>query len=195
MAKITQPLDTTPYNEPCAQTGLHQHWITLQRLECEVYRAALVAAHGPVPQDVYVSIKIQPHDFGGYAELQITFDPDYPEQQAYAAAVEDGLSKWLDVNFTAPVIYDDIGVVREGSIRPASECVIGALVTSKRLVADGYATAREHRIVANLSAQYPEWAALADQRIATIAGLASVGGAPSGADIDRDDETGRDERP
>lgn len=177
MASITQPLDSTPYNEPCAQTGMHQHWITLQRLECEVYRAALVAAYGPVPQDVSLSIKVQRHDFGGYVELQITYDPDYPEQQAYAAAVEEGLSKWLDVNFTAPVLYEDIGVVRDGSMRPAAECVIGALVTSKRLITDGYATTREHRIIANLTAQYPEWAALADQRITTIAGLAAVNAA------------------
>lgn len=177
MAIITHPLDSTPYNETCAQTGMHQHWITLQRLECEVYRAALVAAYGPIPPDVYLGIKIQRHDFGGYVELQIKFDPAYPEQQAYAEKVEDGLSKWLDVNFTAPVTYVDIGIVREGSLRRVDECVIGALVTSKRLIADGLSTEREHRIVANLAAQYPEWAATADKRIATIAGLAAVNAA------------------
>lgn len=171
MAMTTQCLDMTPYNEPCAQTGLHQHWITRQRLECEVYRAALIAAYGAIPDGVYFNIKVRPHDLGGYAELEISYDPDYPDQATYAVAVEEGLSKWMDVNFTAPVIYDDIGVVREGSLRRADECVIGALVTSKRLIADGYATTREHKIVTNLTGAFPEWAAIADGRIATIMAL------------------------
>ena len=136
-----------------------------------MYRAALIAAHGPIPDDVYLNIKVQPHDYGGYNELEISYDADYPEQAAYAAAVQEGLSKWGDVHFTAPVIYDDIGVVRQGSIRRADDCVIGAIITTKRLIADGYATTREHKIVGNLTAAFPEWAAAADRRIATVTAL------------------------
>jgi hypothetical protein len=171
MPQVTSSIDCTPLNEPCAQTGITTDWLTIQRLECEVHRAALIAAYGPMPADVYLSIKIRGHDFGSYAELELIYDPDYEDQAAYAANIEDGLSMWIDANFTAPVIYDDIGVMRPGSLRRAFDCIVGALVTSKRLIADRYGTPRERDVVANLTAAFPACAEIADMRIATVAAL------------------------
>lgn len=174
MPAVSQSIDITPLNEPCAQTGITKDWLTIQQLECEVHRAALIAAYGPMPAGVYLSIKTRLHGFGSYAEIEMIFDPDYDDQAAYAAQIEDGLSRWLDVNFAAPVIYDDIGVMRPGSLRRTFDCIVGALVTSKRLIADGDATPRDHRIVDNLTAMFPACAEIADMRAAKVAALQIV---------------------
>ena len=158
-------IGSTPSDEPCAQTGVTADWIMLQQLECEVYRAALIARFGVPPEGARLAIKTHSHDFGSYAEVEIRFDRDVAEHVAYFELVEGGLGSWLEANFTAPVLYDRRGQPQQGTIRPAIDCVVGALMTSLRLVSDGFATDREQLAVANLSRAYPACAVLAVERL------------------------------
>ena len=168
MTMITIGLGTTPCDEACAQTGVTKSWVYLQHLECEVYRAALIAVHGPPPAGVTLAIRAHRHDFGSYTELEARFDDDATARD-FAAAIEDGLGRWLDAGFTAPVVYDDGGRERPDTRRMAVDCVVGALVCARRLVAGGYATERETRTIAHLTAAYPTCAVMADELLATIA--------------------------
>ena len=169
MTMITIGLGTTPCDEACAQTGVTANWIYLQNLECEVYRAALIAVHGPPPAGVTLAIRANRHDFGSYTELEARFDGNDAVACDFAAAIEDGLSHWIDAGFTAPVDYDDGGRERPDTRRMAVDCVVGALVGARRLVAGGFATERETRTIAHLTAAYPTCAVMADELLATIA--------------------------
>ena len=43
MHMVSFSIGGAPSDEPCAQTGITTNWVTLQQLECTVYRAALIA--------------------------------------------------------------------------------------------------------------------------------------------------------
>ena len=172
MRKTTVSVGPTPAREACAQTAITRSWLLLQDLEARVYRAALIGIHGPLPKGVSMPVTTHAHDFGSYADLTVSFDADDVDARRYAAAIETGLSTWLDANFSAPVIYDAGSQPRPGSVRQEQDCIIGALVTCRRLIADGYATDREHRIVANLTAAFPGCATLADALLHETAGTA-----------------------
>lgn len=176
MSIITTSIGTVPANEACAQTGATDNWPTLQHLECITYRAALIAVHGPLPAGVTMPVRTCGHDFGSYAELVVRFDDDDVAAVAYAQRVEDGLGSWMDAGFTAPVAYDDRGQERAGSRRLANDCVVAALVGARRLDAGGYATERETRAIANLTAAFPNCAAVAEDLLAAFA-VASSGDA------------------
>ncbi len=81
----------------------------------------------------------------------------------------------MDAGFTAPVEYDDRSQERPGSRRLANDCVVAALVGARRLDAGGYATERETRTIANLTAAFPNCAAIADDRLAALAVAAGDG--------------------
>ena len=90
MTEVSFCIGCTPSEEPCAQTCVTPGWIELQKLEAEVYRAALIAKFGLPPAVVRMAITTHPHDFGRYAELEIRFDPDDPVAVAYFELIEDG---------------------------------------------------------------------------------------------------------
>ncbi len=175
MSIFTCHIGTAPAEETCAQTGVTADWLALQELECITYRAALIAVHGLLPAGVTMPVRVNPHDFGSYAELVVRFDDDDAVASAYAAAVEDGLGSWMDAGFTAPIQYDDRSQLRPGSRRLANDCVVAALVGARRLDAGGYATERETRTIANLTAAFPNCAAIADDRLAALAVAAGDG--------------------
>ena len=166
MTEVSFCIGCTPSEEPCAQTCVTPGWIELQKLEAEVYRAALIAKFGPPPGAVRMAITTHPHDFGRYAELEIRFDSDDPVAVAYFELIEDGLGKWLEVNFTAPVEYDDQAKAIKGSQRKAVEVIAGGLATSRQLVLAGIATDREHSAIKHLEAAYPDIAAEVSIRLA-----------------------------
>lgn len=165
MHPASYSLGSTPGDETCAQTGVTANWVMLQHLECKVYRAALIARFGEPPEGSRLAIKTSSHDFGSYAEVEIRFDSNDAEHIAYFERIEAGLGTWLEANFTAPVLYDRRGQPQPGSIRPAVDCVVGALMTSLRLAADGYATEREQSAIANLSTAFPACATIAIDRL------------------------------
>ena len=169
MHMVSFSVGGAPADEPCAQTGVTAHWVTLQQLECTVYRAALIARFGVPPEGARLAITSHTHDFGSYAQVEIVFDRDDADSAGYFERVEDGLSTWLAANFTAPVDYDDRAQERVGSRRDAGDVITAALMTSQQLISSGHATEREHDAVRNLSAAYPASAAEAASRLRAIA--------------------------
>lgn len=169
MHMVSFSIGGAPSDEPCAQTGITTNWVTLQQLECTVYRAALIARFGVPPEDARLAIKSHNHDFGSYAQVEIVFDRDDADSVAWFERVEDGLSTWLEANFTAPVEYDERSQERVGSRRDAGDVITAALMTSQQLVNSGHATDREHDAVRHLSAAYPACAAEAASRLLAIA--------------------------
>ncbi len=169
MHMVSFSIGGAPSDEPCAQTGITANWVTLQQLECTVYRAALIARFGLPPEGARLAITPHNHDFGSYAEVEIVFDRDDADSVAWFERVEDGLSTWLEANFSAPVDYDDRAQERIGSSRDAGDVIAAALTTSQQLVNSGHATDREHDAVRYLSAAYPACAAEAARRLLAIA--------------------------
>jgi len=174
MHMVSFSIGSTPSDEPCAQTGVTANSVYLQQLECAVYRAALIARFGVPPEGARLAIKSHNHDFGSYAQVEIVFDRDDADSVAYFERVEDGLSTWLEANFTAPIDYDNRGQERIGSRRDAADVITAALMTSRQLVNSGHATDREHAAIRNLSAAYPACAADAASRLVAIAGGRNV---------------------
>jgi hypothetical protein len=171
MHMVSFSIGGAPSDEPCAQTGITPNWVYLQQLECTVYRAALIARFGVPPEDARLAIKSHNHDFGSYAQVEIVFDRDDADSVAWFERVEDGLSTWLEANFTAPVEYDDRAQERVGSRRDAGDVITAALMTSQQLINSGHATDREHDAVRHLSAAYPACAAeTANRWLAITAG-------------------------
>jgi hypothetical protein len=171
MHMVSFRIGGAPSDEPCAQTGITSNWVTLQQLECTVYRAALIARFGVPPEVARFAIKTHNHDFGSYAQVEIVFDRDDADSVAYFERVEDGLSTWLEANFTAPVDYDERAQERVGSRRDAGDVIAAALMTSQQLINSGHATDREHDAVRHLSAAYPACAAeTANRWLAITAG-------------------------
>lgn len=169
MHMVSFSIGGAPSDEPCAQTGVTANWVTLLQLECTVYRAALIARFGVPPGGARLAITSHDHDFGIYAQVEIVFDRDDADNVAYFERVEEGLSTWLEGNFTAPVDYDDRAQERVGSRRDAGEVVTAALMTSQQLVNSGHATDREHDAVRHLSAAYPACGAESARRLLAIA--------------------------
>jgi hypothetical protein len=168
MHMVSFSIGSTPSDAPCAQTGITANWVYLQQLECTVYRAALIARFGVPPGGARLAIKTHSHDFGSYAQVEIVFDRDDAESVAYFEQIEDGLSTWLEANFTAPVDYDSRAQERAGSRRDAGEVITAALMTSQQLVNSGHATEREHDAIRHLGAAYPACAAEAASRLLAI---------------------------
>lgn len=174
MHMVSFSIGSTPSDEPCAQTGITANWVTLQQLECTVYRAALIARFGVPPEGARLAIKTHNHDFGSYAQVEIVFDRDDPDSVAWFDRAENGLSTWLEANFTAPVDYDDRAQEHVGSKRDAGDVIIAALMTSQQLINSGHATDRELDAVRHLSAAYPACAAEAASRLLAITAVMQV---------------------
>jgi hypothetical protein len=168
MHMVSFSIGGAPSDEPCAQTGVTRNWVYLQQLECTVYRAALIARFGIPPEGTRLAIKSHDHDFGSSAEVEILFDRDDADSVAWFERIENGLSTWLEANFTAPVDYDDRAQERVGSRRDAGDVITAALMTSQQLVNSGHGADREHDAVRHLSAAYPACAAEAASRSLAI---------------------------
>jgi hypothetical protein len=174
MHMVSFSIGSAPSDESCAQTGITANWVYLQQLECTVYRAALIARFGVPPEGARLAIKTHNHDFGSYAQVEIAFDRDNADSVGYFERIEEGLSTWLEANFTAPVDYDNRAQERVGSRRDAGDFITAALMTSQQLVNSGHATDREHDAVRHLSAAYPACAAEAASRLLAIAASRNV---------------------
>lgn len=121
------------------------------------------------PEGARLAIKTHNHDFGSYAQVEIVFDRVDADSVAYFERVEDGLSTWLEANFSAPVDYDEHAQECVGSRRDAGDVIIAALMTSQQLINSGHATDRERDAARYLSAAYPACAAEAASRLLAIA--------------------------
>jgi hypothetical protein len=96
----------SPAGESCAALGITEGFDRLNRLECHAYMAALQKVHGPAPSGSQFSVHANRHDFGVYREVRFHFDPENEEHYAYMNKVENGLDRWDEADFWAPVKYD-----------------------------------------------------------------------------------------
>jgi len=172
MTTLTLSLGPTPYNERCAQTGVTADWLVLQQLEATTYRAALIALHGPPPAGVHLPVATYGHDFGSYAAIEVRYPSGEAAASAYVDALSNDLKSWMAANFTAPVLYDGRSQEIPGSRRTTTDCVVGALATCRMLIAQGYGTAREETVVANLTRAFPTSARMAAALLDEAAGHA-----------------------
>ncbi|SLK09217.1 hypothetical protein [Novosphingobium mathurense] len=101
-------IGAAPWNEDCAQLGQTPDFATINRLEVDAYRGAMIAAYGPPPKGITFAIRSNPHDFGTYRELAVKVDKnDFEDATAaeYLDKLENGLTSWISAGFTAPVSY------------------------------------------------------------------------------------------
>lgn len=166
----TIDLSGTPFDEPCAQVGRDPDASVRSRQEALAYRAALTAALGLPPEGYAFEVVDNLHDFGTYSTVRLRCPTDgalYDE--AYEALAENGLAHWHEAMMPAPYDYaPDSTWTAICPHSPSREAIERALITS-RPAADGtFALDLFARIHANLRAGYPDHAARADLRIASI---------------------------
>ena len=171
---IIVDLGGAPANEHCAQVGQTPDFATLNALEVEVYRAALIARHGPPPAGCRFHRIDNSHDFGRYHTLGIIVDAfGNPAVTAYFEAIEEGLGSWIEAGFAPPVTYR--GSIGYAARTDLAEIVVGALATTRPDYHGHFPIASSAQLHANLRAGYPTEAAIYDER---RCGVTSEPGAP-----------------
>lgn len=174
MTRETLTIGPAPAEEPCAQLGITDLFEQANLLEIRCYRAALTACHGAPPAGAAFHVERNVHDFGNYRELAVRYDPDDETAVAWAFAVEEGLARWLDADFLAPVAYDDRGQVDEFACSDHFDAARRAMLLMERLRIDGYGTAQQAVRIARLRAAYPTQADEVDQLLRQLATEARV---------------------
>lgn len=157
-----------PAEEEIAQLGRTDNFSRYNQLEVATYHAAIVARYGPPPPGVCLRRTSCAHDFGTYVELQAVSNSADDGACAYLGEVENGLARWMDVGFSAPVIYDERSQVRERVYIDQFEAVRRVLVTLERQRIHAWGSAAEAAYIANLRAAYPAQAEEADQLLRQI---------------------------
>ncbi len=66
--------------------------------ECRTYIEQIARHFGVPPGRAYLFIETEWCDFGRFSSVAIRFDPDDPDELAYANAVEDGCPSWDEVS-------------------------------------------------------------------------------------------------
>lgn len=169
MTRETLTIGPAPAEEPCAQLGITDLFEQANLLEISCYRAALIACHGAPPAGAAFHVERNIHDFGTYRELAVRYDPDDDAAVAWAFTVEDGLARWLDADFLAPVIYDGRGQVEEFAASDHFDAARRAMLLMDRLRIDGYGTVEQAIRIARLRAAYPAQADDVDQLLRQLA--------------------------
>lgn len=147
----TFTLGPSPAEEDTAQLGRTPGFAMLNLLEVDCYQAALIARFGPPPAGARFTRQGNDHDFGRYHELALRFDPADDAEAAYATLVDEGLARWIDAGFTAPVEYPDSTkpVIHHPDLAAAVRSAIGIMRPP---------FPQRERMVANLRARYPQHA-------------------------------------
>lgn len=159
----TIDIGAAPANSDCAQLGQTENFDEINRYEIAAYRLAIIAVHG-APQGCCLKAQRYPHDFGTYRTLVLQVDDDAATGvQAYAEAVEDGLSSWVEACIAPPVVYDGKRAAIE---RPQIDDIAIAIPIATRADKDGhFAIPAFETINANLSAAFPHLAEVASARL------------------------------
>ena len=141
---------------------------TLNVLEIETYRSALIARFGVPPEGCRFTIIPNHHDFGCYRTLGLrVMSEDDATVADYAETVEEGLATWIEAGFRAPVRYDGAAPVVEHA-DPAG--IVTAALMTTRPATDGTFPVPGFAVLhANLAAAFPAEAAAARARIAALA--------------------------
>lgn len=158
-------LGAGPAEEDCAQLGQTPDFDTLNRLEIEAYKCALIARYGQPPTGCRLAGLSNRHDFGRYVTLVLHIENELDEAvAAYAEAVEEGLGRWIEAGFTAPVTYE--GECPVVTRHDPSEIVIGALMTTRPGPDGHFPVADFAALHRNLAAAFPAEAGEAASRLA-----------------------------
>jgi hypothetical protein len=88
-------LSPVPIAEDCAQVGWDSYR-ELAKLECKVFIEQLRRTHGEEPRKCGFVIKANPHDFGTYYDVEVSFDENDEEASDYAYKVEGNLPHHWD---------------------------------------------------------------------------------------------------
>jgi hypothetical protein len=91
-------IGAVPVEEDCAQVGTPDY-ATRARAECKRYMAQILR-HYPEPENGWLQVKSNPHDFGTYYEVIACFEVGDEEATKWALEVEwdekDVLKVWDD---------------------------------------------------------------------------------------------------
>lgn len=79
----TIEIGATPYEEDCYQVGC-DNYVTLAKIQCNAFIAQLVRALGSPPPGAKLFVKGNPHDFGRYYEVAVSFDSNNESAAEYA---------------------------------------------------------------------------------------------------------------
>lgn len=89
-------IGATPHDEDCAQVG-SENYAKRAKRECSMF-AAQIRKHYPEPENGYLVIKRNMHDFGSYYEVAAYFDDEDKESTEWAFDIEGDtkgvLSTW-----------------------------------------------------------------------------------------------------
>lgn len=161
-------IGAAPAEEECAQVGCTPDYARYNRLEADIYKAAIIARWGSPPHSVQLLVEPCRHDFGTYYEVQAFYDRDDEAAADYVAAIEDGLARWIDVGFLQPVVYGPDSAVRSTNYGTRNEAVQRTIVSLERQRIAGYGTPAEAMYIDNLRTAYPEVAKRADSMLSQI---------------------------
>lgn len=160
---MTYELETTPYDEDCAQVGQTPDYAVIARYEALIYAAALQAYHGPAPAGTRFQVKANGHDFGTYYSLAFIVDTPLTAQiRNYADKLDEGLSTWLQAGFTAP--YDHADKTYQ-ECRTPDDAIQGALGVTRPHPDGRWPYPDAQRLHTNLRAAYPEIAEAYDRKL------------------------------
>ncbi|WP_121119788.1 hypothetical protein [Croceibacterium ferulae] len=153
-------LDGTPSSERCAQVGRTRDFATINRLEANIYVAALKATYGAPPAGVRFRVVANRHDFGTYRTLAIEIDETLPDDEAataldYAQEAENGLERWSDAGFGQWIEYGPNGTTTLHA-RTVEEAVRSALQITRPTPQGKYPVASWERLHTNLRDPWPE---------------------------------------
>jgi len=153
-------LDGGPSGEPCAQAGQTANFGAVNRLEADIYVAALIATYGSPPAGVRYRVAANPHDFGTYRTVAIEIDQTLPDSEAeialaYAQEAENGVERWLHAGFSPPIEYGPNGSTRLHATS-VEEAVRSALQVTRPTPDGTFFPTSSETLHTNLRAAWPE---------------------------------------
>jgi len=91
-------IGSTPHDEDCVQVG-SEDYANRARAECRLF-ALQILKHYPEPENGYLKIKANAHDFGTYYEVVAVYDVEDEESTNWAFDIESDalqvLANWDD---------------------------------------------------------------------------------------------------
>ena len=88
--------ETTPSNEDCAAVG-RENYTKYSCLEARALEDQIVRQFAPVPPGVRIRLKANPHDFGTYFTLVLSYEEEDIDAREFCEKVEDKFpDRWDD---------------------------------------------------------------------------------------------------
>lgn len=91
-------LGPVPYEESCQQVGTKDYDSVMARAECAAFRNQIRRVCGDEPEGAKIVIKRNPHDFGSYYEVAVSYDETLKDAIDYAFRVEStDIPNWDEI--------------------------------------------------------------------------------------------------